>query len=88
MKRQKYMALEDEPPRLKGVQYATGEDQKAITNSSRKNEADGPTQKQCLFVDVSGGFDPQVGKIPWRRKWQPTPVLLPGKFHGWRSLVG
>ena len=29
-----------------------------------------------------------VGKIPWRRKWQPTPVLLPGKFHGWRSLVG
>ena len=28
------------------------------------------------------------GKIPWRRKWQPTPVLLPGKFHGWRSLVG
>ena len=29
-----------------------------------------------------------VGKIPWRRKWQPTPVLLPGKSHGWRSLVG
>ena len=25
---------------------------------------------------------------PWRRKWQPTPVLLPGKFHGRRSLVG
>ena len=25
---------------------------------------------------------------PWRRKWQPTPVFLPGKFHGWRSLVG
>ena len=24
----------------------------------------------------------------WRRQWQPTPVLLPGKFHGWRSLVG
>ena len=34
------------------------------------------------------GFDPWVGKIPCRRKWQPTPVLLPGKFHGWRSLVG
>ena len=25
---------------------------------------------------------------PQRRKWQPTPVLLPGEFHGWRSLVG
>ena len=32
--------------------------------------------------------DPWVGKIPWRRKWQPTPLLLPGKSHGWRSLVG
>ena len=30
----------------------------------------------------------RVGKIPWRRKWQPTLVLLPGKFHGQRSLVG
>ena len=34
------------------------------------------------------GFDPWVGKIPWRRKWQPTPVLLPGESHGGRSLVG
>ena len=34
------------------------------------------------------GFNPLVGKIPWRRKWQPTPVLLPGKSHGQRSLVG
>ena len=33
-------------------------------------------------------FDPWVGKNPWRRKWQPTPVLLPGKFHGLRSLMG
>ena len=32
-------------------------------------------------------FDPWVGKIPWRRKWQPTPVFLPGESHGWRSLV-
>ena len=34
------------------------------------------------------GFNPWVGKVLWRRKWQPTPVLLPGKFHGQRSLVG
>ena len=33
-------------------------------------------------------FNPWVRKIPWRRKQQPTPVLLPGKFHGRRSLVG
>ena len=34
------------------------------------------------------GFDPWVGKISWRRRWQLTPVLLPGKSHGQRSLVG
>ena len=34
------------------------------------------------------GLIPGLGKIPWRREWQPTPVLLPGEFHGQRSLVG
>ena len=34
------------------------------------------------------GFNPWVRKIPWRRKWQPTPVLLPGKSHGQRSPWG
>ena len=33
-------------------------------------------------------FHPWVRKISWRRKWQPTSVFLPGKFHGQRSLVG
>ena len=33
-------------------------------------------------------FSPWVGKIPWRRKWQPTPVFLPGESHGQRSLAG
>ena len=33
-------------------------------------------------------FNPWVGKIPCRRKWQPTPVFLPGELHGQRSLVG
>ena len=31
---------------------------------------------------------PWVGKILWRREWQPTPVFLPGEFHGWRNLAG
>ena len=39
---------------------------------------------QCRRCD----FDPWVGKIPWRRKLQPTPVFLPGKFHAKRSLAG
>ena len=33
-------------------------------------------------------FDPWVGKIPWRREWQPIPGFLPGKFHGQKSPVG
>ena len=34
------------------------------------------------------GSDPWVGKTPWRRKWQPTPVFLLGESHGQRILVG
>ena len=36
----------------------------------------------------SHGFHLWVWKIPWRRAWQPTPVFLPGEYHGQRSLVG
>ena len=41
--------------RSEGVQYATGEEHRAITNSSRKNEVDRPKWKRCSVVDVSGG---------------------------------
>ena len=34
------------------------------------------------------GFDPWVGKLLWRREWLPTPVFLPGKFHGQNSMAG
>ena len=34
------------------------------------------------------GFDPWVGKPPWRREWLPIPVFLPGESHGQKSLVG
>ena len=34
------------------------------------------------------GFDPWVGKVPWRRKRQPTPAFSPREFHGQRSLAG
>ena len=56
MKRQKDMTLENkQPPRSEGVHYATGEEWRAITDSSRKNEAAGPVWNQCSDVDVSGG---------------------------------
>ena len=43
------------PPRLEGVQYITREEQRAVTNSSRKNEGAGPKQKLCSVVGVSSG---------------------------------
>ena len=57
MERQNYMTPEDEPPSQEGVQYVTGEEQRAITinNSSRKNEAAGPKWNTRSVVDVSGG---------------------------------
>ena len=47
-------------------------------------------QNHSLTMVVSKvlGFNLWVVKIPWRRKWQPTPVYLPGKSHGKRSLAG
>ena len=47
-----------------------------------------------LLIAVAGPFyswwrfGESRGELPWRRQWHPTPVLLPGKSHGWRSLVG
>ena len=49
------MTPDDEPPRTEGVRYATREDQRAITNSSRKNEVAEPKQKCSSGMDVSGG---------------------------------
>jgi len=36
----------------------------------------------------AGDLGSCIGRIPWRRKWQPPPVFLPGKSHGQRSLAG
>ena len=42
-------------------------------------------ESSCNAGDL--GFDPWIGKIAWRRQWQPTPVFLPGESHGQGSLV-
>ena len=44
--------------------------------------------KECACRYRRCRFNPWVGKIPWRRKWQPTAVFLPGIFHRQRSLAG
>ena len=47
-----------------------------------------PSSSDICLQCKRPGFDPWVGKIPWRRKWQPTLVFLPGEFQGQRNLVG
>ena len=44
-----------------------------------------PNGKKIHLQCRRPGFNPWVGKTPWRRAWQPTPVFLPGKSHGQRS---
>ena len=48
----------------------------------------GSMVKQSACQCRRWGFNPWVRKIPWRRKWQPTPAFLPGKFHEQRNLEG
>ena len=48
----------------------------------------GDKESTCQWRCKKCGFDPWVGKIPRSRKWQLTPVFLPGKFHGQRNLAG
>ena len=47
-----------------------------------------PLEKEVEAPCWRPGFNPWVRKISWRRKWQATPVFLPGKSHGWRNLGG
>ena len=64
----------------------------AVTNSYKlsglkgfRGDSDG---KECTYQGRRLRFDPWVRKIPCRRDWQPTPIFLPGKSHGQRSLAG
>ena len=56
-----------------------------------ENPTDGGAWKAAVHAVAEGGTrlnDFTFTFMHWRRKWQPTPVRLPGKSHGWRSLVG
>ena len=44
--------------------------------------------KHLSANEGENGLDPWVGKTPWRRKWHPTLIFLPGESHGQRSLAG
>ena len=53
-----------------------------------KHRTDILSKGELKIVCGYWGFNPLVSKASWKRKWQPTPVFLPGKSHGQRSLAG
>ena len=63
-----------------------------LSSSNRTGRTSQMAQWSRICLQCRGywgcGFDPWVGKIPWKRKCQPTPVFFPGKSHGQRSLEG
>ena len=67
--------------------YGGGNEDK-VTSFTRPPSLVAQTVKHLPTMRERPGLDPRVRKITWRRKCQPTPVPLPRKFHGWRSLVG
>ena len=69
-------------PRMSGVNYL-GQAEKGLSRWCSGKES----ACQCRRLKRHR-FDPWIGKIPWRRKWQPASVVLPGKSHGQRSLAG
>ena len=91
-------APECQRPRSLGVGTDTGLTAPLLSVPVSWSERPGVTNCRGLACWPSGeesacqrrrhGFDPWMGTIPWRRKWPPTPVFLPGKSRGQRSLVG
>ena len=76
-------------------QWQRREDQKpALSTPIQLDESRALVHLKYFFLFFSKNlpavqeFNPWLRKIPWRRKWQPTPVSLPGKSHGQRSLLG
>ena len=67
--------------------YSTGPSQVALVVKKKNKTNKKKTYWQCRR-HKRHGFYPWIGKIPWRRKWQPTPVFLSGESRGQTSLVG
>ena len=59
-----------------------------VVQGSTEDFSGGSDSKRMCLHCRRPEYDPWVGKIPWRREWQPTPVFLPGESRGQRNLAG
>ena len=62
--------------------------EKRKSKGEEKNKIEGDEKKEPVFGCSLHAVITELETVPGRRQWHPTPVLLPGKSHGWRSLVG
>ena len=62
--------------------------QRRFWPSTRRGFPGSSDSKEFACNVGKAGFKPWVRKIPWKKEWLPTPIFLPGEFHGQRSLVG
>ena len=65
-----------------------GEWMNFIVSKNSSNIRNNSIGKEFACNVGDSGLAPGSGRFPWRRKWQPSLVFLPGKFHGQRSLAG
>ena len=63
--------------------------QRSLTGYSPRGHKESGTTERLNWTELKRcGFSPLIGKIPWSRRWKPTPVFLPGIFHGQGRLTG
>ena len=72
----------EKPWRELPLEYAWG-----LSHRAARFPGSSDGKESACNAGYLGRKDTWVGKIPWRRAWQPTPVFLLGEFHGQRSLV-
>ena len=73
----------EKPWRELPLEYAWG-----LSHQAARFPGSSDGKESACNAGYLGRKDSWVGKIPWRRAWQPTPVFLLGEFHGQRSLAG
>ena len=71
-----------------GLNEKKNQSREDLGKGSSGRELAGSDGKASAYNVGDLGSIPGSGRFPWRRKWQPTPIFLPGKSHGQRKLAG
>ena len=84
----KEMTIQDQTGVKKRLEHLLSSWESLIRFSWIHGRQESPWLRVSARPGPEGWLCPSLVLEPWRRQWHPTPILLPGKSHGWRSLVG